>query len=76
MDGASKCNPGTLGTGGLIMDPLGRTTMSFSWGLGQGTNNYDEFCALSKGIKLKSQRIERVLIFNDSKLIIVKLNRS
>lgn len=46
LDGEAKGNLGILGLGDLIMDPLGRTIMSFSWGLGEGTNNYIDLCAL------------------------------
>ena len=39
FDGASKGNPGNAGVGGLIFYPRGRLQTSFSWGLGQLSNN-------------------------------------
>ena len=39
FDGASKGNPGKVGVGDLIFYPGGKLEISFSWGIGQTTNN-------------------------------------
>jgi ribonuclease HI len=39
VDGASKGNPGPVGSGGVLLDISGKIMLSFAWGLGQNTNN-------------------------------------
>ena len=67
FDGASKGNPGNAGVGGLIFYPGGRLETSFSWGVGQLTNNQAELFALLKACQLaKAAGHNNIQIFGDS----------
>ena len=71
FDGASKGNPGNAGAGGLIFYLGGRLQTSFSWGLGQLSNNQAELYALLKACQLTKEAGHKDLqIFRDSEIII------
>ena len=75
FDGASKGNPGKDGAGGFIFYPGGNLEMSFSWGVGQTTNNQAEIYALLKACQLaKAAGHNNIQIFGDSEIIIKVLN--
>ena len=75
FDGASKGNPGKAGEGGLIFYPGGNLETSFSWGVGQTTNNQAELYALLKACQLaKAAGHNNIQIFRDSEIIIKVLN--
>ena len=52
FDGVSKGNPWKAGAGGLIYYPGGMLATSFSWGVGQLSNNQAELYALLKSCQL------------------------
>ena len=52
FDGASKRNSRKVGAGGLIFYLGGNLETSFSWGVGQTTNNQAELYALLKTCQL------------------------
>ena len=75
FDGASKGNPGNTGAGGLIFLLGGLLQSSFSWGMGQLSNNQAELYALLKSCQLaKEARHNNLQIFGDSEIIIKVLN--
>ena len=75
FDGASKGNPGKARAGGLIFYPGGRLETSFSWGVGQLTNNQAKLFALLKACQLaKAAGHNNIQIFGDSEIIIKVLN--
>ena len=61
FDGASKGNLRNVGVGGLIFYPGGRLQTSFSWGLGQLTNNQAERFALLKDCQLAKEVVHNNL---------------
>ena len=69
-----KINLGVAGAGGILLDPGGNIEQSFSWGLGNRTNNEAEWLALLQGLQLlHAKNYWKVLIFGDSKHVISKL---
>ena len=63
-----------VGAGGILLDPGGNIEQSFSWGLGNITNNEAEWLALLQGLQiLQAKNYRKVLIFGDSKHVISKL---
>ena len=75
FDKASKGNPGKVRAGGLIFYPGGRLETSFSWGVGQLTNNQAELFALLKACQLaKAAGHNNIQIFGDLEIIIKVLN--
>ena len=71
FDGVLIGNPGNAGAGGLIFYPGGRLQTSFSWGLGQLTNNQVELFALLKANQLaKEVGHNNLQIFGNSEIII------
>ena len=75
FDGASKGNLGNVRVGGLIFFLGGLLQTSFSWGLGQLSNNQEELYALLKACQLTTEAGHTNLqIFGDSELIIKVLN--
>ena len=75
FDGASKGNPAKAGARGLIFFPGGRLETSFSWGVGQLTNNQAELFALLKSYQIaKAVGPNNIQIFGDSEIIIKFLN--
>ena len=68
-------NPGNTGAGRLIFYPGGRLKTSFSWGLGQLSNNQAELYALLKSCQhAKEAGHNNLQIFRDSEIIIKVLN--
>ena len=55
FDGASKGNLGITEAGGLLYYPGGMLGTSFSWGIGQSTNNQAEILALLKSYQLAKE---------------------
>jgi ribonuclease HI len=71
FDGASKGNPGIAGAGGIIYSSEGTTLETFSWGLGQRTNNQAEILSLIKVCQIAKARGHRNLqAFGDSEILI------
>jgi ribonuclease HI len=62
---------GVAGAGGILYDPGGNIIARFSWGPGSVSNNKVEAYGLFAGISLaRSHMVSKLLIFNDSMLII------
>ena len=62
------------GAGGILLDPGGNIEQSFTWGLGNRTNNEAEWLALLQGLQiLQAKNYRKVFIFGDSKHVISKL---
>lgn len=75
FDGASKGNPGATDGGGVLLNPAGSITLSFSLGLGQNSNNRAEALALWQGLKLAlSKNIRKLVVFGDSRIIVQAMN--
>ena len=75
FDGASKGNPGMAGGGGVIVNPDGAVEVEYCWNIGHETNNIAEAYGLWQGIKLLlDKRVEEVMVFGDSRLIIQAMN--
>ena len=56
------------------MNPEGYVEQTFAWGLGNRTNNEAEWLALIQGLQiLKDKKLRKVLIFGDSRHVILKL---
>jgi ribonuclease HI len=71
FDGASKGNPGIAGAGGIIYSSEGTMIETFSWGLGQRTNNQAEILSLIKVCQIAKARGHRKLqVFGESKILI------
>ena len=74
FDGASKCNPGVAGAGGILVDPGGQVEHRFAWGLGPRTNNEAEWMALLQGLHLiRDKKLQKVMVFGDSRHVIYKM---
>jgi len=75
FDGASKCNPGEAGAGGVLTDANGSTKLSYAWGLGHASNNQAEFLALWQGLNQAHKLgIIKLNIAGDSKQVIDAIN--
>ena len=75
FDGASKGNPGKAEAGGVIYSSNGTRKDSFSWGLGQRTNNQAEILVLLKACQIARENgIKEIQIFGDSEILIKTLN--
>ena len=60
----------------MISSATGITISNYSWGLGVETNNFAEFCGLLQGLKIAlSKRISNLVVFGDSRMLILALNR-
>lgn len=71
FNGASKGNPGTSRTGGIIYSTDGQKQDNFCWGLGQSTNNHAKFLSLLKACQLAQRNIgENLKKFRDSEILI------
>ena len=69
FDGASKGNLGIAGVGGMLYDPGGMSKTSFSWGIGQSTDNQVETLTLLKSRQLAKEAGHKHLqIFGDLKI--------
>ena len=56
------------------MDPRGHVEQTFSWGLGNRTNNEAEWLALLQGLQsLVSKDLHKIAIFGDSQHVIFKM---
>ncbi|OHD70068.1 MAG: hypothetical protein A2W19_04540 [Spirochaetes bacterium RBG_16_49_21] len=70
IDGASSGNPGPAGIGILIVDQDGRQVGKISAYIGKRTNNFAEYTALIRALKIARYFTTRVLkIRTDSELI-------
>ena len=75
FDGASKGNPGKAGGGGVIINPDGEVEVEYSWNIGYETNNIAEAYGLWQGLnQLLVKKVEEVLVFGDSRIIIQAMN--
>ena len=75
FDGASKGNPGKAEGGGVIINPDGEVEVEYSWNIGYETNNIAEAYGLWQGLKqLLGKKVEEVLVFGDSRIIIQAMN--
>jgi ribonuclease HI len=75
FDGASKGNPGNAGAGGVIYSSDGSRKDSFSWGLGQRTNNQAEILGLQKACQIAHENgIKAIQVLRDSEILIKNLN--
>ena len=74
IDGASSGNPGPAGVGVVIKDNQGKTLYSFSFFIGEATNNIAEYfsllLALNECLLLNLKNID---IYSDSQLVIKQL---
>ncbi|HDI46077.1 MAG TPA: ribonuclease HI family protein [Candidatus Omnitrophica bacterium] len=74
IDGASSGNPGPAGVGVVIKDNQGKTLHSFSFFIGEATNNIAEYfsllLALNECLLLNLKNID---IYSDSQLVIKQL---
>ena len=74
IDGASSGNPGLAGVGVVIKDNQGKTLYSFSFFIGEATNNIAEYfsllLALNECLLLNLKNID---IYSDSQLVIKQL---
>ena len=75
FNGASKGNLGITEVGGMLYYSGGMLETSFSWGIGQSTNNQAEILALLKSCQLwKEVEHKDLQIFGDSEILIKVLN--
>ena len=51
FDGASKGNPGMVGSGGVIIYPEGKIEVEYFWNIGTDSNNIVKSYRLWQGIK-------------------------
>ena len=73
--GASKGNPRISGAGGLVFSPDNMIESSFSWGLGNMSNNQAECYSLLMACQISKEKgYKSIQIFGDSKLLIKALN--
>jgi ribonuclease HI len=71
FNGASKGNPGQIGTGGVIRDGQGKIIRLYTGSPGNSTNNAAEFGALETGLQiLHREGITNVVVEGDSMLVI------
>jgi ribonuclease HI len=74
FDGASKRNPGLAGGGGILESTTRSMKLSFSWGLGNKTNNGAKALALWQGlIQEISHHVQYMVIIGDSWIVIKAL---
>ena len=65
---------GVAGARGILLDPGGYVEQTFTWGLGNRTNNEAKWLALIQGLHLlNTKKLCKVLILGDSKHVIDKL---
>ena len=70
FDGSAIGDPKTCGAGGMIYF-FDEHYFSFKTGLGTGTNNFTEICALKLLLTLaREKHIVKIQIFGDSQLVI------
>ena len=75
FDGASKGNPGRVGGGRVVIDLDGKVEIEYYWNIGYDSNNMAEAYGLWQGLlQLKEKRMDEVIVFGDSRLIIQALN--
>ena len=73
--GTSKGNPRIARAGRVIYSQDGSRRDSFSWGLGQRTNNQEKILGLLKACQIaRENRNREIQVFGDSKILIKILN--
>lgn len=76
FDGASRCNPGLAGYGGVIYNDTEEVLTYYDKFNNPKTNNYAEYYAvyvgLSKAIELGIKELE---VYGDSNLVVQQLNK-
>jgi len=71
FDGAAKGNPGKVGAGGVVLNPIGEKFHSYAWGLGYSSSIQAEALAFFQGLKiLKELNIKEANVIGDSQIII------
>ncbi len=76
-DGCSRGNPGPAGIGILIINNDGREIKRISEYIGKATNNIAEYRAILRAVnECESRKIDGVIFFTDSELIVNQLNKS
>ena len=76
-DGCSRGNPGPSGIGILIVDNNGKEIERISEYIGKTTNNVAEYKAILRAVsECESRKIDKVIFFTDSELIVNQLNKS
>lgn len=74
-DGASRGNPGPASVGIYITDTNGKSIQEVSEYLGEGTNNFAEYSAVIRALKLSIEHnVSNILIRSDSELLVRQLN--
>lgn len=72
FDGSCRPNPGNMGIGYTIHDPLSRLVREHSADAGQGTNNIAEYLALIGSLKAAlALGIRHVRVQGDSQIVVV-----
>ncbi|MBN1497058.1 MAG: ribonuclease HI family protein [Spirochaetes bacterium] len=75
IDGASSGNPGPAGIGIVILDHEGRQVGKISSYIGKRTNNFAEYTALIRALKIALYfKASAVKIRTDSELVVKQLN--
>ena len=73
-DGASRGNPGPASTGVAVYDKRGELIYEEASALGEKTNNYAEYSAVLKALKLSTaNKIKSLTLKSDSEFLIKQL---
>ncbi len=73
-DGASRGNPGPASTGIAVYDEKGELFYEEASALGEQTNNYAEYSAVLKALKLSTaNKIKSLILKSDSEFLIKQL---
>ena len=73
-DGASRGNPGSAATGVAVYDEKGELIYEEASALGEQTNNYAEYSAVLKALKLSAaNKIKSLTLKSDSEFLIKQL---
>lgn len=74
-DGASQGNPGPAGIGIVIYDKEDRQVGKLSAYIGRGTNNFAEYTAIIRALKIAQYfKVREVKIRTDSELVVRQIN--
>jgi ribonuclease HI len=71
VDGDFRCNLRVTRDGGVFRDPKGTERITFSWGLGNATNNHIESLALFLRLRLMNfEGYKNIVVIGDSEIVI------
>ena len=74
-DGASRGNPGSSSIGIVVYDEQGKTLYEEATLLGVQTNNYAEYSAVLKALKLSCKnKVQSLVLKSDSQLLVNQLS--